>query len=58
MNKNDIKYNEYKKSKIINYIKVFLLLAVMVLEILALFNVISMIWGLLVFVFTLVLKKM
>ena len=59
MNKNinDKKYQEYKKKKIFKLLYIALSLIVVVLEILALFNVINMIWGLIVFVLLFFLKK-
>ena len=60
MNKNinDKKYNDFKKKKIFRYIYVVLSLLVIVLELLALFNVINMIWGLILFILLFFLKKM
>ena len=49
-NVNDNKYQEYKKKKLLKYLIIILSLFVIVLEVLALFNVINMIWGLIVFV--------
>ena len=49
-NVNDNKYQEYKKKKLLKYLIIILSLLVIVLEVLALFNVINMIWGLIVFV--------
>ena len=59
MNKNinDKKYDEYKKKKIYKYIYLFLALIVVILEILALFNVINLFWGIGVFVILYLLKK-
>ena len=57
MNKNDKKYREYKKNKLLKYVYVLLSLAVIVLETLALFKVISMIWGLIIFIIIYLLKK-
>ena len=60
MNKNinDKKYNDFKKKKIFRYIYIVLSLLVIVLELLALFNVINMIWGLILFILLFFLKKM
>jgi len=57
MNKNDKKYREYKKNKLLKYVYVLLSLAVIVLETLALFKVINMIWGLIIFIIIYLLKK-
>ena len=59
MNKNinDKKYHEYKKKRIFKILYIVLSLTVVVLEILALLNIINMIWGLLVFVLLFFLKK-
>ena len=54
---NDEKYNEYKKKKIFRIIYIILSLIIIILEILALFNVISMYWGLGIFVLLVILKK-
>lgn len=60
MNKNinDEKYRTYKKNRRFKIIYLLLSVMVIVLEVLALFNVISMVWGLLVFIFVYLLKKM
>ena len=57
MNKNDIKYKEYKKKVIEKDLYIILCIVVIILEILALFNIISFIWGLIVFVLIYLLKK-
>ena len=57
MNKNDEKFREYKKKKAIKYLYILLSISVIVLEILALFNVISMIWGILIFAIIWLFKK-
>ena len=59
MNKNinDKKYNEYQKNKIKKYFYIILSALIIILEILALFNVISMVWGLILFILLYLLKK-
>ena len=56
-NINDTKYHEYKKKEIYKYLYIFLAIVVITLEILALFNVISMIWGIILFAILYLLKK-
>ena len=56
-NINDDRYKEYKKKKIFKMIYVILSLMIIILEILALFNVISMYWGLGIFILLVILKK-
>ena len=58
MNENDKKIHEYKKQRVKKWLLILLPVSVIVLEVLALFNVISMVWGLLVFIFVYLLKKM
>lgn len=55
---NDQKYQNYQKKKLLKYLVIILSLMVIVLEILALFNVISMLWGLICFIVLIFLKKM
>ena len=57
-NINDDKYNQYKKKKLFKYLFLLLSVGVIVLEILALLNVINMIWGLILFIGLYFLKKM
>ena len=59
MNKNinDKKYDEYQKNKIKKYFYIILSALIIILEILALFNVISMVWGLILFILLYLLKK-
>lgn len=57
MNNNEKKYKLYKKNKIINYIILFLSIGVIVLEVLALFKIVDMLWGIILFVIILLLKK-
>ncbi len=59
MNKNinDKKINEYRKKKFLKYLYIALSIIVIILEILALFNVISMVWGLIIFALLLLFKK-
>ena len=54
---NDQKIKDYKKKKIIKCTLVFVGLLVIALEILAIFNVISMIWGLIVFIIMYLFEK-
>ena len=57
MNNNDIKIKEYKRKKLFLYLYIIFSIMIIVLEILALFKIISMIWGLLVFIILFFLKK-
>ncbi len=59
MNKNinDQKVLEYRKKKFLRYLYIFLAIVVVALEILALFNILSMVWGLIVFVILFLFKK-
>lgn len=60
MNKKDVnqkKILEYKKRKIEKWLYIILSLAVIVLEILSLFNLINMFWGIGVFVILYLFKK-
>ena len=59
MNKNinDVKYKEYKKKKLINAIIILISITIIILEVLALFQVINMVWGLILFVILYLLKK-
>lgn len=56
-NINDKKIREYKNKKIKKWILVSLLVLVIVLEVLALFNVISMLWGAVIFVIIYLFEK-
>ena len=56
-NVNDEKYKEYQKKKISKYVYIILALLVIVLEGLAVFNVISMVWGMVIFVSAFFVKK-
>lgn len=56
-NDNDKKIFEYKKKKFEKYFLIILSISVIILEILALFNVINMMWGLGLFVIVYILKK-
>lgn len=56
-NINDKKIREYRNKKIKKWILVSLLVLVIVLEILALFNVISMLWGAVIFVIIYLFEK-
>ena len=56
-NINDDKYREYRKKKILKILIIIISLLVIILEILALFNKISIIWGLLLFIILYFLKK-
>lgn len=54
---NDDKIKKYQRKKILKWVIIILSIIVIVLEVLALFKVISMIWGLLLFVVVYILKK-
>ena len=56
-NDNDKKIAEYRKNNIIKWGVVFLYICVILLEILALFNIINMLWGFALFVVVIILKK-
>lgn len=53
---NEKKYKKYLNKKIMKYLLIFLGISIIVLEILALFNVISFIWGLIAFIIFYILK--
>ena len=55
---NDDKIKKYRREKIKKWIIVILSLCVIALEILALLNVVSMLWGCLIFIIIYILKKM
>ncbi|MBQ8472363.1 MAG: hypothetical protein IJ501_02540 [Bacilli bacterium] len=55
-NKNDKKIKEYKKRKILKYLIIFLSLLTITLESLALFKMISYLWGLIPFVICYIVK--
>ena len=57
MNENDKKIHEYKKQRVKKWLLILLPVSVIVLEVLALFNVIDMLWGCAVFIILLLLKK-
>ena len=57
MNDNDRKIYEYKKQKATKWILIFSSFLVIVLEVLALFNVIDMLWGLALFALMYIIKK-
>ena len=54
---NDKKIAEYRKKQIIKWVIIILSIAVIVLEVLALFKVISLLWGLALFIIIYLLKK-
>ena len=56
MNNNDLKIKEYKKKKIYKYLIITLSLLTIILESLALFKVISYVWGLIPFVLCYIVK--
>ena len=59
MNKtNDDKIRDYRVKKIIKWVIILLSISVIVLEVLALFKVISMFWGFIPFIMVYILKKM
>ena len=55
---NDDKIKKYQRKKILKWVIIILSIIVIVLEVLALFKVISMIWGLLLFIVIYILKKL
>ena len=57
-NSNDNKVKNYQKQQIKKWIIITLSLIIIALEILALFNVINMLWGCGLFVIVYILKKM
>ena len=54
---NDDKIKEYRQKKIKKWIFIALSILIIALEILALFNVIDMLWGCILFVLVYILKK-
>ena len=56
-NDNDKKIFEYKKKKVAKYFILILCFSVIILEILALFNVVNMLWGLGLFILMYILQK-
>lgn len=56
-NDNDKKILEYKKKKVEKWVILISCFAVIILEILALFNVIDMLWGLGLFILMYIFKK-
>ena len=56
-NINDVKYKEYRKQKILQYLILILSIIVIILEVLALFKKISMLWGIGIFAIMYILKK-
>ena len=57
MNSNDLKIRKYYKKRLFKYLYIFFSIMIIVLEILALFNVVNMFWGLLIFIILIFLKK-
>ena len=55
-NKNDQKIKEYKKRKILKYLIIFFSLLTITLESLAIFKMISYLWGLIPFVICYIVK--
>ena len=55
-NLNDKKLKEYKKRKILKYLIIFLSLLTITLESLALFKMISYVWGLIPFIICYIVK--
>ena len=55
---NDNKIKSYQYKRLLKWIIILLSLFVIVLEILALLDIISMIWGVLLFIIIYILKKM
>lgn len=56
MNVNEKKYKEYQKKKILRYLIIIFSLITIILESLALFKVISYIWGLIPFLIYTIIK--
>ena len=56
-NDNDKKINDYKKKQVEKWVIVALYLGVIALEILALLNIIDMLWGVALFVVVYLFKK-
>ena len=56
-NSNDDKIKKYQRQKLLKWIIIILSISVIILEVLALFKIISMIWGLIVFIIVYILKK-
>ncbi len=56
-NSNDKKIKDYKKKQMQKWILILALISVIVLEVLALFNVISMIWGCVLFIIIYLFEK-
>ena len=54
---NEKKYNDYQKKKFLRYIYLVLSIVVVALEILVLFNVINIVWGIIFFIILYILKK-
>jgi len=54
---NDEKLKKYQKKKVLNVVILLLSLITIMLEILALFKVINMIWGIIIFIIIYLLKK-
>ena len=55
---NDDKIKSYQRKKVLKWIIIVLSLLVIVLEVLALLDIINMLWGCLVFIIIYILKKM
>ena len=56
-NTNDKRIRDYKKKKIEKWILIAALFSVIILEILALFNVISVVWGCIIFIIVYLFEK-
>ncbi len=56
-NSNDEKIKKYKMQQVKKWLIIILSLVVIILEVLALFKVCSMLWGLIIFVLIYILKK-
>ena len=54
---NKEKYNDYRKKNFLRYLYLFLALLVVVVEVLALFNIINIVWGIVAFIVLYILKK-
>ena len=54
---NEKKYSEFRKRKIFRYLYIILEISVVIIEILALFGIINLIWGIVFFVILYLMKK-
>lgn len=54
---NDDKIKNYKRKRLLKWVIIILSIAVIILEVLALLDIISMLWGCLLFIIIYILKK-